>query len=106
MSKKKIEVDTSTCDGCGKVYDDADLAEIQDYHSRTEPGYMIPSGECPVENCGALCYPNTVHARTVHVAEDMAKLIVDMIEAGNLTPTKMRAFGVRARAIRAQVEGR
>ena len=66
---KQIEVDTSICDGCGQVYQDDDLAEIKDYHSRTEPGYMIPSGECPDENCGALCYPDNAHTRAVSAAQ-------------------------------------
>jgi len=30
------------------------LCEAKDFFQRTEPGGVVPSGECP--GCGALCY--------------------------------------------------
>lgn len=53
---------TSTCDNCGKVYNDDDLATIADYSSRVTPGGIVPTGECPDEDCGALCFPTVTPA--------------------------------------------
>lgn len=43
------------CDNCCKVHSDETLVDAKDLSMRTEPGGVIPSGEC--SDCGALCYP-------------------------------------------------
>ncbi len=45
------------CDNCGTVYDEEDLKQVRKLHERVDPGGTMPSGECPVPDCGALCYP-------------------------------------------------
>lgn len=51
------ETDRSQCDDCQEVWHEDDLHEIRDFWSRVEAGGIVPSGECPAPNCGALCYP-------------------------------------------------
>lgn len=51
------ETGRSKCDNCSEVYLDADLNPVTDYGQRVTPGGLAPSGECPDEECGALCFP-------------------------------------------------
>jgi len=44
------------CDNCGTVWPDGKLKPIQDAQERLYPGLETPAGECPSEDCGALCY--------------------------------------------------
>ena len=46
------------CDNCDEVFDADDLKDIENMLQRIEPGGMVPSGECPDPECGALCYPD------------------------------------------------
>lgn len=43
------------CDNCGRLHTEDTVKEAKDLSMRTEPGGIIPSGECT--ECGALCYP-------------------------------------------------
>lgn len=43
------------CDNCGKQWNHGEMEDISDFFDRTEPGGMVPAGQCP--ECGALCYP-------------------------------------------------
>lgn len=47
----------SQCDNCEAKWRDEDLRVIERYRERVDPGGEVPSGECPDEECGALCYP-------------------------------------------------
>jgi hypothetical protein len=47
----------SECANCGTRYADDELTEIRDYFQRVVPGDTVPSGQCPDETCGALCFP-------------------------------------------------
>lgn len=49
--------DKARCDNCGTVWDADDLKPVRDIWSRVEPGDTFPAGECPEENCRALCFP-------------------------------------------------
>lgn len=42
------------CDNCGKVHSAETLVEAKDLAMRTDPGGIVPSGECA--DCGSLCY--------------------------------------------------
>jgi len=44
----------SRCGNCGRVHNEQTLVAIKDMSERTDPGSVVPSGECP--DCGALCY--------------------------------------------------
>jgi hypothetical protein len=44
------------CGNCGKAYEQDELKPIEDLSFRVEPGQRMPAGECPDEECGALCY--------------------------------------------------
>jgi len=43
------------CDNCGKLHNEQTLLAAKDLSMRTDPGGVVPSGEC--EDCGSLCYP-------------------------------------------------
>lgn len=45
----------SSCQNCGKTWDDSQLVEARRLWERVSPGEPMPSGECPA--CGALCHP-------------------------------------------------
>lgn len=45
------------CDSCGSKWRQADLKPATDYFQRVDPGGVVPSGQCPDGDCGALCYP-------------------------------------------------
>jgi hypothetical protein len=57
------ELGDHECDDCGETYDEDDLNEIEDYHQRVDAGGIVPSGECPDADCGALCYPRDALAK-------------------------------------------
>jgi hypothetical protein len=48
------------CDNCKKEWKRGMLCEVKDYFQRVEPYGIVPSGECPDPECGALCYPKEV----------------------------------------------
>lgn len=68
------------CDNCGKVHSDITLVEAKDLSMRTEPGGVIPSGEC--SDCGALCYP-IVFEESNH--EDGSMSDQEYVEKGGCT---------------------
>ena len=45
------------CDNCESVYDEDELDEIHHYWERVDEGGVVPSGQCPDDECGCLCYP-------------------------------------------------
>ncbi len=48
------------CDNCDTCYQEDELINpIRHLEQRMTPGGVVPSGECPDEDCGALCYPIT-----------------------------------------------
>jgi hypothetical protein len=47
----------SKCQGCDAVWNDDQLKEIEHLGERVAPGEQMPSGECPDQECGALCHP-------------------------------------------------
>jgi len=51
------------CNNCGMIWHWDSLLDIQDYFQRVEAGGVVPSGECPACDCGALCYPSKPHAK-------------------------------------------
>jgi hypothetical protein len=48
---------TDACGNCKREYKRQMLEEVKDIWQRVEPGGVMPSGQCPDPNCGALCYP-------------------------------------------------
>lgn len=49
--------DEYRCANCDTVYPFDSLNPIQSFHERVEAGGEVPAGECPDDDCGALCYP-------------------------------------------------
>lgn len=45
------------CDNCGSSWEAGALGQITHYWERVEPGGVVPLGQCPNTECGALCYP-------------------------------------------------
>lgn len=48
------------CNNCGQYFDEHELHPIRDLMQRVSPGEMMPSGECPNHDCGALCHPESI----------------------------------------------
>jgi hypothetical protein len=44
------------CDSCGTLWDEDELEPIDDLHQRVAPGEIMPAGQCPDEDCGAVCH--------------------------------------------------
>ena len=44
------------CANCSRIYTAEQLALVDDWWERCEPGETVPDGQCPDESCGALCY--------------------------------------------------
>lgn len=51
------EITFHICQNCQQVWAETDLKEIRRLHERVAPGEPMPSGECPTEDCGAVCHP-------------------------------------------------
>jgi hypothetical protein len=66
LTGKKLEV--STCQNCGEVYRDDELNEVEDIEERVGPGEEMPSGECPDEECRAVCHPYVPDAKELAAA--------------------------------------
>lgn len=45
------------CDDCGSVWRFAELHDIRDLGERLDAGGEVPAGDCPDDDCQALCYP-------------------------------------------------
>lgn len=65
--------DLHRCDDCGVKWEREQLTEIKDIEQRIDEGGMVPSGECPDELCGALCYP--VDAPVMISRDDLRALV-------------------------------
>jgi predicted nucleic acid-binding Zn-ribbon protein len=84
------------CDNCGAIYTDNTLHEVVGrLESRTEPGGIVPSGECV--KCGALCYPERKKAKksegekTVEEAINLLDIFTGLMASlldGNKSPDK------------------
>ncbi len=58
--------DTIHCEECSGTWAAEHLAPVHDYWSRVDPGGVVPIGQCPNTECGALCYPSYgFHHRTL-----------------------------------------
>ena len=59
------------CDNCKGLFESSEIGGMEtNLHLRTEPGGVVPSGECP--KCGALVYP-----------ENSGKVFI-VVEGGNI----------------------
>lgn len=72
------------CDNCGTEYEEEDLEDagkfgldaIPDLTQRLDAGGLVPSGECPDPECGALVYPvdpNFVPAEFERTLKDLVE---------------------------------
>jgi hypothetical protein len=57
--------ETHICDNCHREWTTDQLWEVKDFWSRIVPGGVIPSGDCPDDTCGALCYPTSGYVATL-----------------------------------------
>lgn len=80
--------DTIRCEECGSTWAAENLAPIHDYWSRVDPGGVVPIGQCPNTECGALCYPTYGYAADLaarlantgallHAAQDVLTRLCD-----------------------------
>lgn len=44
------------CQNCESLYKLDDLEDIRHYHERVGVGEVVPAGQCPAADCGALCH--------------------------------------------------
>ena len=49
--------DSVCCDNCGKTWPEDALDPVHDFWGRVDPGGVLPIGQCPDAECGALCCP-------------------------------------------------
>lgn len=88
------------CDNCGKVYSEDDLKVVRHLHERVDPGGIMPSGECPNSECGALCYPTDEDTTKVKL-----RLTVDVVyDPKGETTENLKAL-LRAIADKADEDG-
>mgnify|MGYP006282693711 CR=1 FL=1 len=52
-----VEFGFHKCDNCESIHHATELNDIKDFGLRVTAGSTVPSGECPNEDCGSLCYP-------------------------------------------------
>jgi hypothetical protein len=50
------KADFSECQNCGTLWGDDLLNPVEDIGQRVGPGEPMPSGECPDEDCRAVCH--------------------------------------------------
>jgi len=68
------------CDNCGRHWDQCELQAIKNYFQRVEPGSIVPSGQCPDKDCGALCYPLDPCGVNRRRAEKMFSILTELLE--------------------------
>lgn len=59
------------CESCGKILHHTEMKDIEDLELRVSPGDIVPSGECPDEECGAVCHPFKVAIIEETIAVDV-----------------------------------
>jgi len=57
MEREDGGPDQYVCGNCEEVWTFDQLHNIADLTQRIGPGVPCPAGECPDDDCGALCYP-------------------------------------------------
>src|ERR1700694_5816874 len=57
--------DTIHCENCDRTWSEEDMDQIRHYWERVEPGGVVPVGQCPDPDCGALCYPSYGYVSTL-----------------------------------------
>lgn len=69
------ELDNPLCEcaNCGLRSAASDLSPVHDFWSRTQPGEVIPHGDCP--ECGAFCYPAKEPEKRLTIHEAMDRLL-------------------------------
>jgi hypothetical protein len=111
MSEPTIEredggPDEYICDDCSTIYPFASLNPMQSFAERVSAGGVVPAGECPDEDCGALCYPVKIEPEVApaatadetlellrQVAEDARDLISCNCSYDRNTPPEQRCDG-------------
>ena len=67
------------CDNCDQYFDEDQLDPIRDLMQRVSPGELMPSGECPNPDCGALCHPKSL------ALKDALTLLFERLDGSHLT---------------------
>lgn len=67
------------CENCGCTWPEDAMEQIHHYWERVEPGGVVPLGQCPDPDCGALCYPSygyvyTLEQRLAALQDVLARL--------------------------------
>jgi hypothetical protein len=73
---EETSTDAARCDSCDKVWALDALHPIHDIWSRVKPGGVMPIGDCPDPDCGALCYPTYGY---VHDLEERLATFEDVV---------------------------
>ncbi len=71
------------CDNCGQYFDEDQLDPIRDLMQRVSPGELMPSGECPNPDCGALCHPESIGL------EKTLTILFERLDEGHQQPTEL-----------------
>lgn len=54
---ERPEPPITQCGNCSRVWDEDDLKHVWHLTQRVSPGETMPAGECPDDDCRALCFP-------------------------------------------------
>ena len=68
--------ETIHCNNCGNDWPEEELDQIHDYWGRVSPGDIMPIGQCPEAECGALCSPPYGYA---HDLEEQCRVMRDVL---------------------------
>ena len=69
------------CNNCGQYCDEDQLQPIRDLTQRVSPGEIMPSGECPSLDCGALCHPESIGIK------DALTILFERLDGDHEDPT-------------------
>lgn len=69
------------CANCGKTWTQAQLDPTHDFWGRVQPGEVVPIGQCPDDECGALCYPPSGYVYDLeHRLTTLRHVIAELVE--------------------------
>lgn len=55
-ARRRPEIAVSRCQNCDRMYLDSELLAVENIGERVVPGEPMPSGQCPDDECGAVCH--------------------------------------------------
>jgi hypothetical protein len=94
------------CANCGKRWREDQLNEVRDLSMRVGPGELMPAGECPDKDCGAVCHEVVVRKEKlvpyrVHIFNASGTDVWDAV----VMMSDRKAQEMRERLVKAEARG-